>query len=241
MKIAAPLLAILSLASGAHAQQAIVFSTESYPPFSYQEPGGNYRGAGIDQVDMIMQDAGTPYTLEIMPWARAIAMAETQSMHCVFAAARTPEREPRFKWVVPLFVDRNILVRHAGSKVAATTLEEAKQYTVGTHRADYTEGLLKSSGFRKIDLSANVDTTLRKLLQDRIDMMPMSEGVYQKLKADGTPIEKVILFTEQHLGIACHPNVPDDLIARMQAGLDRLIKDGIQTAILKRYGIGEPQ
>lgn len=241
MKIAAPLLASLSLACGAHAQQAIVFSTESYPPFSYQESAGNYRGVGIDQVSIIMQDAGTPYTLEIMPWARAIAMAETQSMHCVFAAARTPEREPRFKWVVPLFVDRSILVRHAGSKVAAATLEEAKQYTVGTHRADYTEGLLKSSGFPKVDLSADVDTTLRKLLQDRIDMMPMSEGVYQKLKGDGTPIEKVVLFSEQHLGIACNPDVPDDLIARMQAGLDRLIRDGVQKAILKRYGIEEPQ
>ncbi|MCQ1850876.1 substrate-binding periplasmic protein [Neorhizobium galegae] len=241
MKIAVPLLASLSLAAGADAQQPVAFSTESYPPFSYQEPGGNYRGVGIDQVEIIMRDAGTPYTLEIMPWARAIAVAETQSMHCVFAAARTPEREPRFKWVVPLFIDRSILVRHAGSKVAAATLDEAKQYTTGTHRADYTEGLLKSFGFPKIDLSADVDTTLRKLLQDRIDMMPMSEGVYQKLKADGTPIEKVMLFSEQHLGIACNLDVPDELIVRMQAALDRLIKDGVQNAILKRYGIDELQ
>lgn len=241
MKIAVPLLASLCLTAGAHAQQPIVFSTESYPPFSYQEPGGSYRGVGIDQVEIIMRDVGTPYTLEIMPWARAIAVAETQPMHCVFAAARTPEREPRFKWVVPLFIDRSILVRHAGSKVKAATLDEAKQYTTGTHRADYTEALLKSLGFPKIDLSADVDTTLRKLLQDRIDMMPMSEGVYQKLKADGTPIEKVMLFSEQHLGIACNLDVPDELIVRMQAGLDRLIKDGVQNAILKRYGIDELQ
>jgi len=72
-------------------------------------------------------------------------------------------------------------------------------------------------------------------------MMPMSEGVYQKLKADGTPIEKVVLFSEQHLGIACNLDVPDELIARMQAGLDRLIKDGVQNAILNRYGINEAQ
>jgi polar amino acid transport system substrate-binding protein len=235
------LLACLGFTAVANAQQPIVFSTESYPPFSYQEPGGNYRGVGIDQVEIIMHEATTPYTLEIMPWARAIAMAETQSMHCVFAAARTPDREPRFKWVVPLFIDRNILVRHAGSKVAAATLDEAKRYTVGTHRADYTEDLLQSYGFPKIDLSADVDTTLRKLLQDRIDMMPMSEGVYEKLKADGTSIEKVIVFSEQHLGIACNPDVPDDLIARMQASLDHLIRDGVQNAILKRYGIDEPQ
>ncbi len=241
MKIVLLLLATVSFASGAIAEDSIVFTTESYPPFSYQEPDGTYRGVGIDQVDIIMKEAGTPYTLEIMPWARAITLAETQSMHCVFAAARTPEREPRFKWVVPLFVDRNILVRHAGSNITASTMDEAKRFTVGTHREDYTEGLLRSFGFPKIDLSADVDITLRKLLSDRIEMMPMSEGVYDKLKAEGTPIEKVMLFSEQHLGIACNKDVPDALIARMQANLDQLIKDGVQSAILKRYGINEHQ
>lgn len=241
MKIALLLLASLGFASGAMAEEPIVFTTESYPPFSYQEPGGTYRGVGIDQVDIIMKDAGTPYSLEIMPWARAITLAETQPGHCVFAAARTPEREARFKWVVPLFIDRNILVGHAGSKISAATMDEAKRFTIGTHREDYTEGLLRSLGFPKIDLSADVDTTLRKLLGDRIDMMPMSEGVYDKLKSEGTPIEKVMLFSEQHLGIACNRQVPDALIARMQTNLDRLIKDGVQSAILKRYGINEPQ
>ncbi|MBW6423008.1 transporter substrate-binding domain-containing protein [Rhizobium sp. XQZ8] len=241
MKIALLLFASLGFAQSAMAEEPIVFTTESYPPFSYQEPGGNYRGVGIDQVDIVMKEAGAPYTLEIMPWARAITLAETQSRHCVFAAARTAEREARFKWVVPLFIDRNILVRHAGSPVTASTIEEAKRFTVGTHREDYTEGVLRSLGFPKIDLSADVDTTLRKLLGDRIDMMPMSEGVYDKLKSDGTPIEKVMLFSEQHLGIACNRDVPDALIAKMQAGLDRLIRDGVQAAILKRYGINEPQ
>jgi len=241
MKIALFVLASFSFASGAIAEEPIVFTTESYPPFSYQEPSGTYRGVGIDQVDIIMKETGTPYTLEIMPWARAITLAETQTMHCVFAAARIPEREARFKWVVPLFIDRNILVRHAGSKISASTIDEAKQFTVGTHREDYTEGLLRSFGFPKIDLSADVDTTLRKLLGDRIDMMPMSEGVYDKLKSEGTPVEKVMLFSEQHLGIACNKGVPDALITKMQASLNHLIKDGVQSAILKRYGINEPQ
>jgi polar amino acid transport system substrate-binding protein len=241
MKTALLLLASFSFASGAAAQNPIVLMTESYPPFSYQEPGGKYRGAGIDQVEVIMREAQVPFTLEILPWARAIAMAETQAGHCVFAAARTAEREPRFKWVVPLFIDRSILVRHGGSKVSAATMDEARQYTVGTHRADYTEGLLKSFGFMKIDLSADIDTTLRKLLEGRIEMMPMSEGVYEKLRGTGTTIEKVIVFSEQPLGIACNRATPDALIATMQTNLDRLIKDGAQAAILNRYGINQPQ
>lgn len=241
MKIAVLLLASVGITPIAHAAEPLVLTTESYPPFSYQDSSGAYRGVGIDQVEIIMRDLGIPRTIEIMPWARAIALAETQEGHCVFAAARTAEREARFKWVVPLFVDRSLLVRHTGSTVKAATIEEAKQYMVGTYRADYTEGLLRSAGFPKIDLSADLDITLRKLLRDRIDLMPISEGVYQKLKAEGTAIEKVMVFAEQQLGIACNRQVPDALIGKMQTALDTLIKDGVQSTILKRYGINVPQ
>jgi polar amino acid transport system substrate-binding protein len=231
----------LGLASPALAEPPIALTTESYPPFSYRDTDGTYRGVGIDQVAIIMRDANLPYTIEIMPWARAITLAETQPRHCVFAAARTPEREPRFKWVAPLFVDVNILVRHAASVATAATMDEAKQFTIGTHREDYTEALLKNLGFPKIDLSADLDATLRKLLGQRIDMMPMSEGVYAKLKAEGMPIERVMAFSQQQLGLACNKDVPDSEIGRMQASLDDLIRQGGQKAILRRYGINTPQ
>jgi polar amino acid transport system substrate-binding protein len=241
MKIALLLLASFGLAFPAAAQEPIVFSTEAYPPFSYQEPGGNYRGVGIDQVEIVMKEAGLPYVMEIMPWARAIALAETQPMHCVFAAARTPEREKRFKWVVPLHVDRSVLVRHSTVSITASTMDEAKRFIVGTHREDYTETLLRDRGFPKIDLSADVDTTLRKLLSDRIEMMPMSQTVFEKLKAQGTPVEKVMLFSEQHLGIACNSDMPDEIIGKMQDNLDRIISDGVQAAIYQRYGLNAAQ
>ncbi len=227
----------LAVAGCAQAEQAITFTTESYPPFTYKTADGSFSGIAIEQITVIMRDVGHSYSIEIMPWARAITLAETQAWHCAFAAARTPERERQFKWVVPLFVDRSILVRHAANPVQAKTLDEARQFTVGTHRGDYTEQILKQLGFGTIDLSADVDTTLRKLLGDRVDLMPMSEAVYNKLKADGTPIEKVIVLAEQQLGIACNLAMPDDVIERLRTNLRTMIDDGTQAAIERRYGI----
>jgi polar amino acid transport system substrate-binding protein len=237
MKTAFVLIGILGLASPASAQHAITFATEVYPPFTYRDDDGSYRGAGIEQVEAAMRKAGVPFTMEIMPWARAIALAELQPMHCAFAAARTPEREPRFKWIAPLARDRNFLVRHAQSTVAARTIEEAKRYTIGTHRADYTEHLLREEGFPSIDLSADFQITLNKLLGQRIDMMPMSEGVYETLKADGEPLEAVIPFSEQQLAIACNAAIPDEMIDRMQQGLDALISSKGQDSILERHNL----
>ncbi|AYD01678.1 transporter substrate-binding domain-containing protein [Neorhizobium sp. NCHU2750] len=237
VSILAGLLLATSVASTAFAQATISLTTEQYPPYIYRDPDGTYRGSSVEQVEAVMRKAGIAFTMEIMPWARALALAETQPMSCVFSAARIPSREGRFKWVTPLSVSRNFLVRNAQSTVNATTMEEAKHYTIGTHRDDYTEALLRQRGFPSIDLSSTFELTLNKLLEKRIDMMPMSENVYNQLKTEGKPLEIVVLFAENSFGIACNKEVPDQMIAQMQDGLDALIREKGQDAILERYGL----
>lgn len=235
------LLVGLMSSSTAFAQETLTFTTEAYPPFSYRDDTGTNRGAGVDQVTTIMADVDSPFRIEIMPWARAIALAETQPMHCVFAAARTSEREKRFKWVLPLFVDRAILVTRQGSGLASLDIEAAKGRLVGTHRADYTEVLLKEMGFGSVDVSADFGTTVRKLVEGRIELMPMSESVFLEMLAQGTPLEQGVTLSTQPLGFACNLGVPDALITQMQAALDALISTGGQDRILASYGVARPR
>jgi polar amino acid transport system substrate-binding protein len=225
------------LSGQAQAAERLQLKTEAYAPFSYRDQNGRYGGAGIEQIDIIMREAQIPYDIEMIPWARAIALAETQPMTCVFSTAQTPDRLPKFKWVMTLSVHHTILVKRAGASVRATTLDAAKNFMIGTHRLDFTEDLLKAMGFTNLDLSADFETTLRNLVRGRIDMMPMSEGVYERLRNNGAELERVIPFTEQKLGIACQKSVPDALIARMQTALESMIRDGRQDTIYRRYGL----
>lgn len=237
MRAAIFLIGAIGLGSPAAAQQAVTFTTESYPPFSYRDTDGAYRGATVEQVETAMRAAGISFTLEIMPWARAIALAEMQPMHCVFAAARTTEREPRFKWITPLSVDRTFLVRNTLSNVSAHSIEEARQYMIGTHRSDFTEEILRWLDFPVVDLSTDFAVTLNKLMEQRIDMMPISESVYETLKSEGRPLEKVIQLTRQEFGIACNRTMPDQVVKAMQNGLDSVINDGQQDTIRAKYGL----
>jgi len=237
MKTMIVLICMLGIGVPALAQNTVILTTESYPPFTYRDTDGTYRGSSVEQVEALMRKAHMPFTMEIMPWARAITLAETQPMHCVFSAARIPEREKRFKWVTPLSVNRYVLVRLAGSMITAHTIEEAKRYTIGTHRADFTETLLRQQNFLSVDLSANFETTLNKLLEQRVDMMPMSETIYGRLKSEGKPIEIALPFSENHLGLACNEQMSDEVIASMQKGLDALIREKGQDEILRRYGL----
>lgn len=228
------LLAFLSLPCLAHAE-TVNFTTEDYAPFNYRE-GKEIKGATVEQVEKIMAAIGVDYTIEMMPWARAYSLARTTPMTCVFATAHNGARDPLFKWVEPLLIDRNILIRRMGSGVVAADLEAAKQYTVGTWREDYTETTLKEKGFTKLDIASDFNATLRKLLGGRIDMMPISELYFDKLKAD-QPLEMVTVLSTQPMGIACEKSFPDDLLAKMQAALNKVISDGDQKAIFLKYGL----
>ncbi|HBF30757.1 MAG TPA: ABC transporter substrate-binding protein [Rhizobium sp.] len=218
------------------AQDTIIFTTEDYPPYNFTE-NGIYKGVGYDQVMMIMKDIGIEYTVELMPWARAYAMAQSDSMTCVFTTAHTPERDQQFKWVEPLGHDRNIMTSKADANIHVTNIEQARNYRVGTQRDDYTQVFLEKNGFQKIDLAASLDLTLKKLESGRIDLVPISEKFFYDLVAEGHPLAEQFILTEQTFALACNKSVPDTLITKMQASLDKLIADGRQKAIFKQYGM----
>lgn len=214
--------------------------TESYPPFNYRE-GDTYKGASVEQVRLLMDDAGIGYTMEMMPWARALFLAESREMHCVFTTVHNRERDRRFKWVEPLLTSRTVLIRKAGSPVNPKTLDEAKTFRVGTQRDDFTQTILEEHGFPRIDLATDLELTLKKLMTGRIDLMPISEKYYDRLKREGHPFESVVVLAEDVYSIACNPSVPDELIGRMQESLDKIIADGTQARLFEKYGLAGGQ
>lgn len=230
----AGLSACLLAATSAKAEK-LILSTEYYPPYNVRDASGQPSGVYWDQLKIILERTGTQYEATVMPWARAMKLAETAPMHCVFAAARTAERENRFKWVSPIHTDRNVLVARKDHVLNIATLQDAKAYTIGTQRNDYTEALLRSMNFPRIDVSADFNNTLSKLIAGRIDMMPMSESALKNLPQH--ELTEVITFSKQRLGMACNKSVPDSLIERMQKVLDDLISDGTQRRIYEKYGL----
>lgn len=225
----------LTLFSPARAD-TVHFTTEEYPPFNYRD-GKTVVGATTEQVRKVMADIGVDYTITIMPWARAYNQALADPMTCVFATAHNEERNALFKWVQPLLIDRSILIKHSGSAVAASTIDEARKYLVGTWREDYTETILRRNNFPRIDIGSDFKASLKKLMSDRIDLMPISEFYFDKLKADGNAVEKVTVLSQQPMGIACQKDFPTDLLNKMQKTLNALIANGTQKQIFLKYGL----
>ncbi|MGV1789282.1 substrate-binding periplasmic protein [Rhizobium sp. A37_96] len=225
----------LTLFSPARAD-TVHFTTEEYPPFNYRD-GKTVVGATTEQVQKVMADIGVDYTITVMPWARAYNQALADPMTCVFATAHNEERNALFKWVQPLLIDRSILIKHGGSAVTASTIDEARKYLVGTWREDYTETILRRNNFPRIDIGSDFKASLKKLMSDRIDLMPISEFYFDKLKAEGNAVEKVTVLSQQPMGIACQKDFPTDLLNKMQTALNALIANGTQKQIFLKYGL----
>ncbi|NBN63575.1 substrate-binding periplasmic protein [Pannonibacter tanglangensis] len=212
----------------------ITLTTEDYKPYNFME-GDKIVGIGADQVFELMKRAGVPYKAEMMQWSRAIGLAEKDPNTCVFTASHSAERDKRFTWVEPLFVDRTILIRKAGSSVAPKTVDEAKTFRVGTQAKDYTEDLLKTAGFPTIDPANNLEQTLKKLEAGRVDLVAVSGSFYENLKKTGAAVEEAFVINETTLSMACNLNTDPATLEKMRAALKSMIDDGTQAAILAKY------
>lgn len=230
------LAAIAALLATSVAAEPLKLVTEDYPPYAFRE-NGVLKGTSVEQLELVMKAIGQDHTIEIMPWARALTLAETQPMYCVFTTTHNAERDAKFKWVEPLLSGRTLLVRKTGADVNPADLKAASGYLVGATRDDFTVDLLKAEGFAKLDLVTDFNLSLKKLLAGRIDMMPMAEDYYAKLRREDVAVERVLVLSEQIFSLACNKSVPDAEIARMQAALGNLIADGTQAALFKKYGL----
>ena len=226
---------VLFLAGLARAED-LTLLTEEYPPYNFSR-NGVITGTSVEQAELMMEALGLRYRLEILPWARALSQTEQQPQTCLFTTGHDEERDKRFKWVEPLLVDQMIMVRKAGSGVNPANIDEAKRFTVGTQRKDFSASYLRDNNFPKIDLAADLETTEKKLLSGRIDLMVTSEKTFEAMRDRGSAVESALVLEGQRYGFACNLALPDELIARMQGELDRLIATGTQDRILTRYGV----
>lgn len=231
-------LLLAAVAASPATADSIHLVTESYPPFNYTD-NGKLKGLSVELMHKVMEAAKLPYDMELMPWARAITLAEHNDGYCVFTTVHNKERDRRFQWVEPLLTSHAYLIKSTGSDVHAKTIDEAKQYLVGTQRSDYSVDILEAKQFKRIDLASEIDVTLNKLLLGRIDLMAMAGILVYELQEKGTPIEPVLVLAENINGVACNKSIPRETIAKMQDSLNKLIADGTQAAIFKKYSFNE--
>lgn len=214
--------------------------TENLPPFNYEE-NGQIKGISVEIVREILQEVGHPDHIEVLPWARAYRIINHKDNCVLFSMSRRPEREKKFKWVGPLVEQNYYFYKRQGSPITIDTLDQARNLkSIGVPRDFMVHILLETKNFKNLDVSNHPVQDLKKLMLNRVDVVPMGElNLIPTLKEAGISPDQVErtghIIYHSVLYIAFSPNIDDQIIQTWQEALDKLKANGTYQKIRDKY------
>jgi polar amino acid transport system substrate-binding protein len=212
-------------------------------PLSFIE-NGQPKGLAVEVVQEIQRRIGDTNAIEIQPWPRAYRAVSTEPNTAIFAMARTPARETLFQWVGPISSSRASLYGKRGSGLVINSLKEAKTVErIMVVQDFYTHQLLERLGFTNLELVPKPQTMVRMALNDRAPLMFTSDvtlpDLLEKAGAKNNDLELIYTVTSIQTYVAFSAATSRDTVAKWQAALDSMKRDGSYSAIYAKWLPGE--
>ena len=233
------LFALLPFAS-ANAQDTVNLLTQNFPPFSMANDGKNFAKeeaiSGIDAevVAALFKRAGIPYTLTLRFLEPPAAAGGKTPGFAVFSLSRTPEREPKYKWVGPLSEIQIVLLKRPDSPIQISSLEEARQYRIGSKDGSVGSQYLISRG---IEVQSSLIDTPAKLKAGQFDLWATTNpsGEYEAKQAGVGPLAVALTLSRVDLYLAMNKETPDEVVEKLQRTLDQMKQEGLLQQAARRY------
>lgn len=221
----------------------VVLLTENFPPYNMAINGKNFAqednidGIAVDIVKEMFTRAGVKYNLTLrFPWDRIYKLALEKPGYGVFVTARLPEREALFKWVGPIGPDDWVMLAKGDSPINLGSLDEARQYRIGAYKGDAISEYLTDKGVEH-GTSLRDQENARKLVAGQIDLWATGDpaGRYLAKQEGITGLKTVLRFDSAELYLALNKDMPDEIVAKLQAALDQMRAEGFVDATLNKY------
>ncbi|WP_332820650.1 substrate-binding periplasmic protein [Pseudomonas sp.] len=238
---------VFGLSASAHAELApdyrVVLLTENFPPYNMAVNGKNFAqednldGIAVDIVREMFKRAGVNYSMTLrFPWERIYKLALEKPDYGVFVTARLPEREALFKWVGPIGPDDWVLLGRGDSTITLGSLAEAKQYRVGAYKGDAIADHLQQQGLQPVTVLRDQQNA-RKLMAGQIDLWATGDpaGRYLAKQEGVSGLKTILRFDSAELYLALNKAVPDEVVQKLQAELQRMRDEGFVDDILNSY------
>lgn len=241
------LVCIFALSALSVKAKQLLVVTEDLPPFQMSTENGQISGAMVDITLLLLNEAQLDYRIQMYPWARAYDIALKQDNAIIFSILRSDSREKDFKWIGQIYTLKSYLAGlKSRNEIKIESLEDAKQYAVGTIRDDLAESYLKSKGFvedKNLYVSAKYTRLWQMLYNGRTDLAFTNSTVWPyEIKNTGLDPNDIIVHYEipdvsTKLYIAANKNIDSKVLAKLKHALTRIKADGRHQAILDKWKI----
>jgi polar amino acid transport system substrate-binding protein len=211
--------------------------TEDYPPFNMQGEDGKIIGLSTEVVEELFKRAEVEYKIALMPWKRAYEDTLSTPNTALYSTTRTPERETLFKWVGPLVNNNWVFFSNSTANISITSLEDAKQYSVGGYNGSAAAEYLKAQGFSKLQLAANDTANVKKLEAGRITLWATGQYLapYLAKREKSANPKPVFAFQETQMSLAFNKDTSDETINKLNKILASMKADGTIEKINAKY------
>ncbi len=235
------LMTLLPFAPANAAEETINLLTQNFPPFSMSVDGKNFARedaiSGIDAevVAALFKRAGVSYAMTLrFPWGRLQQLAEKTPGFAVFSLSRTPEREPRYKWVGPLSEIQIVLLKTPDSPIQVSSLDDARQYRIGSKDGSVGSQYLINRG---IEVQSSLIDTPAKLKAGQFDLWATTNpsGEYEAKQAGVGPLAVALTLSRVDLYLAVNKETPDAVVEKLQRTLDQMKQEGLLQQAARRY------
>lgn len=224
---------------GSYAADAILAVTED-SSYSYQE-GGRIAGPATQVVELMLNTAGlSNYRFVLYPWARSYDLAISEKNILIYPIVRTPEREAHFQWVGKLATTPiNIYKFRDHPEIAASNLEQAKDFTIAVVRDDARESYLIGRGFKKLAIASNNDDAFKLLLSDKVQLIPMPESDAAAfcqaygIAVDSLEVAFVLTEFNQNIYVAFSLETSSDIVDRASQAFESIARRGLVADLMR--------
>jgi len=179
-------LALLAQESWASPRVGLLIYTHHLPPYTRQFADGSLRGTIADVVHCALRRVGTPYQIEVVPWARAQTALLNENIDGFFPAARSDERDAR--GMASKAIGRYSWAWFLPANNPADPESEAfrKKANVGTFHGSLLLQHLQQKGYRIAANPNNIEALVHMLIAGRLDgILAHAEAVEEILARQG--------------------------------------------------------
>jgi methyl-accepting chemotaxis protein len=220
------------------------FVCDYLPPYQYIAED-KITGVFTEIVELLLADLHEEASIEFMPWAEAIAMAQDEPEIFLLTALRTAQREKQFRWIGPVVPDKHYLFRLSNrNDIKVRSAGDLKDYRLGSVANNYSYKYFIDNGVPEQNIHAVKvhSMNIQNLLLGEVDMIPMSTlqltHQLQMMKRDMGDVTPAFLIdsfpTDAYLAVSV--STPDEVFSKYEEGFERIRKTREFKEILKKYG-----
>jgi polar amino acid transport system substrate-binding protein len=234
------LVLVLTVSAQANAQKIKAY-TEEWPPYNFIRDN-QLVGVSTDILRHICADTKIECDMQMVPWTRAYKTVLETPDTVIYTISRIPVREKQFSWIGPI-LPRSMWI-YARAEVAAKihTLKDIANFRIGAIREEASLSELLEAGVPSSSIqifNTNTDE-MRMLKAGKIDIVANTEiGMQQNQKSFGIAASAMKRMMKLNDGAALYfgmnLNSNKELVAKLQASVDKMKREGKIDAIVQQY------